>query len=203
MKQISNNIFNILKKEYEQSLVIPAKKQACQFFLCPIGLIGAGKTTVIKPLAKKLSLLRVSTDEIRELIQKRGYNYERAREIAFELIEKYARKGYSIAIDADCVRPSKRKKLEKLAKEIKAKIIWIHINPPERFILNKLHTLKYKRIGVFKDADEAVQNYFARKPLHKKLNFPFLHTFDTSRKDFKSQINSAVALIEKELEGKI
>lgn len=199
-KNLSDKEMRKISLLYKKSLSIPSKKLDKQILLCPVGLVGSGKTTVLKPLSKKLSLLRISTDEIRGLLKKMGYNYIRAREIAFNLIEKYAQRGYGVAIDADCVSPTKRKKVEKLAKEIGAKIIWIHINPPEEFILNKLR--KFKHTWLFKNANDAIQNYFARKQLHKKLNFSFLYTFDTSRKDLKTQITSAVVLIKKELEGK-
>lgn len=193
-----DNKFNIIKKEYEKSLVVPLKKQSRQFFLCPIGIVGAGKSTVVKPLAKKFSLLRISTDDIRKILKKKEYNWKRAPELAFNLIEKYARRGHSIAIDADCVRPSKREKIEKLAKELTVKIIWIHINSPEKYIINKLR--KFKHTWLFKDANDAIQNYFARKPLHQKLKLPFIYTFDTSRNNLKKQINSASALIKAEIE---
>lgn len=195
---LPDNKFNIIKKEYEKSLVAPLKKQAHQFFLCPIGIVGAGKSTVVKPLAKKFSLLRISTDDIRKILKKKGYNWKRAPELAFNLIEKYARRGYSIAIDADCVRPSKRKKIKELAGKVGAKIIWIHINPSEKYIINKLR--KFKHTWLFKDSDDAIQNYFARKPPHEKLELPFVYTFDTSRNNLKKQINSASALIKAEIE---
>ncbi len=188
---------NILKREYEKNLIVPLVKQSPQFFLCPIGLIGAGKTTVMKLLTKKFSLIKISTDDIRKILKKQEYNFKRAAEITFCLIEKYARQGYSIAIDADCVRPSKRKKIEKLAKEVGAKIIWIHINSPESYIINKLR--KFKHTWLFKDSNDAIQNYFARKPLHKNLNFPFIYTFDTSHRDLKKQINKASVLIKAKL----
>ena len=85
---------------YEKTLSIPKKKPKEQFLICPIGLVGAGKTTVIKPLSKKLSLLRVSSDEIRKLLNEKGFNDDRVKEIAADIITKYLKKGFSIAIDA-------------------------------------------------------------------------------------------------------
>lgn len=196
---VSNKIFNVIKKEYEKNLTVPVKKQSPQFFLCPVGVLGAGKTTVIKPLARKLSLVRISTDEVRMILKKKGYSFKRAREVAFDFIEKYARKSYSIAIDADCISSQKIEKIRKLAKEVKAKIIWIHINPPEKFIINKLMNLKYGKL--FESADDAIESYYIRKQLHKKFNFSFLYTFDTSRKDLNKQINSAIAIIKKEIKN--
>lgn len=198
-KNLSDKEMKRLLLLYERSLKIPGTKQDKQILLCPVGIVGSGKTTVLKPLSKKLSLLRISTDEIRGLLKEQGYNYIRAREIAFNFIKKYAQHGYSIAIDADCINPDKRKKIEKLAKEIKAKVIWVHINPPEKFIINKLK--KFKHTWLFKDSQDAIQNYFVRKILHKNLNFPFLYTFDTSRSDLNKQIDSAINIIKKEIKN--
>ena len=83
-------------------------------------------------------------------------------------------------------------------KELGIKIIWIHINPPEKFIINKLKNYK-KHSLLFKDSEDAINNYLERKPLHKKLNFPFIYNFDPSRPDLKSQLKEATSIIEKEL----
>ena len=177
---------------YTKSVEIP-KKKGVRFFLCPVGLIGSGKTTVLKPLAKKLGLVRISGDEIRKMLKDGGFGYEGDENIAFAAGEYFIGKGYGIAIDADCVRSDKREKIEKLAKKLSMPIIWVHINPPEKFILNKLKN--YPHTWLFKDAKQAIANYKARKPLHKKLNFDFAYTFDTSRPNLKRQIKEAADII--------
>lgn len=196
-KNLSNREMRKITLLYEKSFNIPSKKPSKQILLCPIGIVGSGKTTVLRPLSKKLSLLRISSDVVRRLLKERGYNYIRAREIAFNLIEKYAQRGYSIVIDADCIDPRKRKRIEKLAKETRAKIIWIHINPPEKYIINKLR--RFKHTWLFRDGNDAIHCYFSRKLLHRKLKFPFIYTFDTSRSNLKKQIDSAAALIKEKL----
>ena len=163
--------------------------------LCPVGLIGSGKTTVLKPLAKKLGLVRISTDEIRKMLKERGFSYDGDENIAFAVGKHFIGKGYGIAIDADCVRLSKKKKIERFAKKLSMPIIWIHINPPEKFILNKLKN--YPHTWLFKDARQAIANYKARKPLHKNLNFDFAYMFDTSRPNLKQQIKEAADIIKR------
>ncbi|MFH1129375.1 MAG: AAA family ATPase [Patescibacteria group bacterium] len=176
---------------YESTLEIPKNKPKNQFVLCPIGLVGAGKTTVISPLSKKLSLLRISTDEIRILFKKDGLDWGQAREIAYGLVKKYLHQGFSVAVDIDCVTERARNYIAEAQKELDLKVIWIHINPPEEFIINKLKD--YKHDGVlFKDAEDAINNYFDRKPLHQNLDFPFTYTFDTSKSNLDEQINEAV-----------
>lgn len=179
-------------KEYEKMVVVP-KEKGKQFFLCPVGLVGAGKTTVLRPLAERFGLVRISTDEIRKILKERGEDFGGAEEAALKIGEKYARQGYGIAIDADCVRTDKRERIEKMAAELKVPVVYVHINPPEEFIINKLKN--YPHTWLFRDAEHALQNYYARKPLHEKLDLDFIHTFDTSRSDLDKQIDEAAEKI--------
>jgi len=194
-KELPKAEFKKILEEYRKNTVVYKQKPARQFFLCPVGLVGAGKTTVLKPIAERLSLVRVSTDEIRNILKVKGYNYERAGEIAQELIKDFAKKGQSVAIDADCV--NKKTDIEKLAQEVGAKTIWLHINPPEKFIIEKLRN--FKNGWLAEDNEAMVKNYFERKALHQKLNFQFSYTFDTSQINLEEQIKEAEKLIKKEV----
>lgn len=180
-------------QEVDATLAIPQNKPAPQLLLCPVGLVGAGKSTVVKPLSDRLDLVRISTDEIRKRLKERGYNYLRTKEIAKILIEKYLDLRYSVAIDADCAGSTKEV-ISQLTENSSVKAIWIHINPPESFILHKLRT--YKHTWLFKNADEAIDNYFRRKPLHEQLNLPFLYTFDPSKANLHRQVDEAIHLIQ-------
>ncbi|HEY4501428.1 MAG TPA: hypothetical protein VJI70_04195 [Candidatus Paceibacterota bacterium] len=79
-------------------------------------------------------------------------------------------------------------------------IIWVHINTPEEFILKKLYKTNYTW-GLFDNAEEAIQNYYDRKPLHRNINFPFSYTFDLSRSDFPAQIEESAEKIKKDLQS--
>lgn len=196
-KNISDKKIKRLISLYEKTLEIPENKPKKQFILCPIGIVGAGKTTVVKPLSKKLSLLRVSSDEIRELLKKNGFTCAHTKEIAYTIIAKYIKKGFSIAIDGDCVSEENQRRIKELEKQNKIKLFWIYINPPEKFIIDKL--TNFKHTWLFKDADDAIENYLARKPLHRNPNFPFVYIFDTSKENLDEQINGASEIIEKNL----
>lgn len=192
--------------EYEKELVVPILKPTHQYLLCTIGLIGAGKTTVIKPLAERLSLLRISTDEVRYLVYKYKQNFNKIiddtilRATIDELFKKYLRMGYSIAIDADCVSSDAQQKIKMRIKEFNVMAIWIHINPPEQFIIDKL--TRYNHTWLYKNADQAIENYMARKVLHKDLTMPFVYIFDTSKSDLEKQINDAKDIIETKTNNK-
>lgn len=195
-KILSQEDFNLVLQEYEQLIFIPKQKPINQFFLCPVGLVGSGKTTVTKPLAERFNLIRISGDEIRKILHDKGYGYEKVWDIGSLLAEKYARLGYSVAMDTDCATLRTREALEKLAKELGAKVIYIHINPPEDFIINKLKN--YRHSWLFKDGEQAIENYKQRKPLHERLNLPYLFRFDTSSSNLEQQIIESEKLIKAE-----
>ena len=195
-ERLSQETFDSVLKEYEKSITLPKQKPAQQFFLCPVGLIGSGKTTVLKSLSEKLSLVRVSGDEIRKLLHNRGLGYDQVWEIGSILVKKFAHQGHSIANDTDGATSRTREALEELAQELQAKIIYIHINPPEEFILNKLRT--FKHTWLYRNAEQAIENYNQRKPLHKNLSLPYVFTFDTSVENLGSQIEEATRLIKLE-----
>lgn len=193
MTELSEQQFTDFVEKYRNEVAVPEKKGK-QFLLCPIGIVGAGKTTVLKPLAEKLGLVRISSDEIRKILKESGFSYKGTEDIAFTVARYFIDKKYGVAVDADCVRLDKRKQIEEMAGKLQIPIIWIHINPPEEFILNKLRN--HKPTWLFKNADEAIKNYEVRKPLHQNVNFDFTYTFDTSRPDLDKQIEEAAEIIE-------
>lgn len=190
-----------ISRDYERTLDVPNHKPSPQWMLMPVGLMGAGKTTVLKPLAKHFGLIRISTDEIRERLKRRGYSYEGVRDVAHKLQKKYLERGYSIAIDANT---GSRFGLEynKKTKEAFPHVrqIFIHINPPEEFIVNKLKN--YSHTWLFKDGDTAVNVFhtYSRKN-YTPTNLPFVYTFDPSRENFQEQINECIGAIEKRLKS--
>ncbi|MEK7615186.1 MAG: AAA family ATPase [Patescibacteria group bacterium] len=185
--------FEQMVTEYLNRIVLPPQNSGVKFILCPIGLVGSGKTTVLKPIAQRLGLARVSGDEIRLLLKEQGFNWTRTIEIAFRVIQVLVEKGYSIAIDSDCSGPNVIETIEKMAAEHGYKVRFIHINPPEAFILNKLKN--FRHTWLFKNADDALQSYYRRKPLHENLNLDFVYTFDTSKSDLPNQIEEVIFLL--------
>lgn len=186
---------DIIREAYKNTLILPSKRNSRQFFLCPVGLVGAGKSTVIKPLSEKLSLVRISSDEIRQILKKQNMGYQQLMEIAAPLAEELATQGFSLALDADCGNLKTKEFIINLAQKVRAEVFWIHINPPEDFILHKLRT--YNHTWLFKDGEEAVKNYFEQKKKRQEENthFNFLTTIDTSRSDLVIQIEQTVNLI--------
>lgn len=83
-----SNIEKGIMDEYEAELDIPIQPKRKQFILCPVGIVGAGKTTVMKPLSERLSLVRISGDEIRKILKEHGQAYDAVVPIGSALSKK-------------------------------------------------------------------------------------------------------------------
>lgn len=172
---------------FKKSIVLPAFKPKKQVILAPVGLVGAGKSTVVIPLSEKLSLVRVSNDELRKLLQFHGFNYVRTRELTRRLIREFLKEGYSICIDSDSIDAIAEEEIRTCCQIFSATAIWIHINPPEAFIIHKL--THYKHTWLFRDAEHALKVMNVRKLLHEEYlpHKKFYYVFDTSQ-DIVAQI---------------
>ena len=199
-KPLSVGEFEEIRSLYLSRLEIPEKKPPVQFLLCPVGLIGAGKTTVLVPLAKKLGTVRVSTDEIRKMLKEQGFNYDRSRDIAHSIATELLTGGHSIALDMNCGSRDGFPEIQKLIRRFAVKAFWLHINPPESFIVDKLRN--FEHTWLFRNGDEAVAAYFRSKEKHgdmaKKIG-TFTYAFDPSRDDLHEQIEECARLIEADL----
>jgi predicted kinase len=184
--------------EYEHSLHIPEVKPLPQWMLMPVGLIGAGKTTTVKPLAERLNLIRLNTDDVREMLRDRNYSYAGARDIMLGLCKKYLALGYSLALDANT---GSKTGLEYNARSIEefphVRQLFIHINPPDEYIINKLRN--YHHTWLFKDGEDAVRDFLKNKETFSLPNLRFIYTFDPSREDLSEQIEKGAQALEAEL----
>lgn len=193
-KDLPDEEIGALISAYEQKNPPPNVIPKKQWILCAVGLVGAGKTTVIKPISNALHLARVSNDDIRILLRRGGYNFLRTVDVARKLVEKYFAEHRSIALDADSIIPENREEIIRVAYAHEVPVIFIHIRPPEEFILHKLKHLHYESSGLLKDANDAITNYYRRKPLHEKhlSGIVFNGTFDTSRPDLLEQVDKFI-----------
>ena len=203
-KDLPDDKFEEIKSFYLSKIFIPENKPTMQIMLCPVGVVGAGKSTVVIPLAKKLNLVRVSTDEIRKILKEKDFNYNRAREIALNIISDFLEKGFSIAVDANCGSKESFEKIKEIEQKYKLKIIWIFVNPHEKFIVDKLKN--YKHTWLFKDGEDAVDAFYKYKNNYidkfgdwSHLNINLFYTFDTSKNDIKDQIEKCYIKIVDEI----
>jgi len=104
-KDLCDEEIDLIISAYEQKNPPPEVIPEKQWILCAVGLVGAGKTTVMKPISAELNLARISGDDIRILLRERGYNFKGTLDIVRVLAQKYITKGYSIVFDSDSIAP--------------------------------------------------------------------------------------------------
>jgi hypothetical protein len=189
-RDLSDLEFQKILQTYEQSLILPSDKPTQQYIILPVGLVGSGKTTVLKGLEKKLPFIRLRTDDVRKLLMAGGFNLIRTAELVIILVKKYLDLGYSLAIDGDCAGATAQVFVDKVPPAIRK--IWIHIVASEKTILDRLENPRPDR---WYSGPKAVENYLARKMLHQNLTMPFSYTFDTDQNNFDDQIQELVKII--------
>ncbi len=185
-----------IEKDFRSSIEIPKSISQKQFFFCPVGLVGAGKTTVTKPISERLGLVRISSDELRKMLKENGHDYSPVKQIGLKLAQEFAQKGLSIAFDMDCGNPEVKEFVEKLAEKLHAKVVYVHINTPKEYIFEKFR--RHPPSWLAENPEDMINNYYAQKEKRTKENTPFdyLFTFDTSRPDLNKQIDDCIKKIE-------
>ena len=195
-----------IAQEYYDSIDKPqAARQKPQFSLCLIGLVGSGKSTVLKKLCQLIPMARESGDEVRKLIHDKGLpptDSHTLADIGERVVYRLHTEGYRVAYDNDFGNPLIRKDMEEYNRASGIPIIWIRVAPPEHFIKDKLTA--YEHTYLFRDADDALATYHKRKALHESdaaaiASLPYVYTFDTSAPNLDQQILEAASLIQTRL----
>jgi predicted kinase len=141
--------------------------------------VGAGKSTTVVPLSKILKIPRISADEIRKELKQNGYDYSLLKDVSNKVCAHFLDLGYGLTLDQDLA--SQLEFVERIKAKYKLETIFIHVNPPEDFIIQKLRTYKGEQ-WLTTDQEKMVENYFNRKEAHKDIEkkIQFDYTMDTS-----------------------
>lgn len=188
-----------VRDEFVKELVLPKEKEwpKKQMILAPVGLPGTGKTTVVRPMSEALGLVRVSSDEFRKLLKENGHGWGDIKDLLFPVDEDLAKKGYSIAFDADTSNPKTVEFIKKLGKQYDMQVFWIRVHAPEEFVFEKFR--KHAPSWLADDPQKMIDNYNAQKERKGKENlaFDFIYTFDTSQPDLDTQIEKCIQTIQR------
>lgn len=185
---------------YDQLDKPETTKSKPQFCICPIGLVGTGKTTVLKKICAQLRAIRVSADEVRSMLYTKGLPFDDAMYVTHEVCVRLKQEGYNIAHDGDFAAPVSRELLGQVDQELGITELWIRVQAPEDVTLKNI---KARGPGIlFRDIDHAVSLHQRRKELHAAPEIdelPFMYTFDTSRPGIDDQVAEFVRLAQARL----
>ena len=183
---------------YKDSLVIPKEKPQRQCIIAPVGLIGAGKTTVVKPVAEALGVVRVSTDEYRILLKENGHGYETVKSFIRNTCKELLEAGHSIALDANCGGQTAFTFIQKAKELFGVKVYWLNIDTPETYAIEGL----LKRASpMVEDNEEWLRNRANQKERmeHLGYEFDFFWRFDISQPDLSTEIEACIAKLRTEI----
>ncbi|MEN9649321.1 MAG: hypothetical protein RL094_288 [Candidatus Parcubacteria bacterium] len=187
-----------IKQEFIDSLLL-SEKPSSQCIVIPVGFIGSGKTTVMQYLAEKMSLIRLSNDELRVMLLKHGQDFSELKAIAKEVLDEHLQKGYSIAIDGNGGTQATKAFIEELARKHKVPVFWVRIHAPEEVILE--HIRGRKNALLTNDNEVMVRNYYAQKEesLKNPVEISFFGDIDTSKDDVVAQMDGLASAIKETL----
>jgi len=189
-----------IENDFRKSLYIPVGKPPQQIFFCPVGLVGAGKTTVTKPISDALGLVRISSDELRKRLKENGHTYESVKEIGKRVATDFINEGYSIAFDMDCGNTEVKSLIDAIIKEKGITALWVHVDSPEEYIFEKFRD--HSPSWLADNPRSMIDNYKTQKKKREEEEtaFDFFFTFDTSKSDIDRQIETFLCLVREKIE---
>src|SRR3989344_1725494 len=94
-------------------LDVKKRKTKKPIIVAMIGLVGSGKSSVARELAKHIGATVIEVDDIRVELRKQKECYDRARTIAEDVAIDVVKRGGNVVIDSDFVASEKRTNLFK------------------------------------------------------------------------------------------
>lgn len=106
-------------------LYIGKRKTEKSVIVALIGLVGSGKSSVARELAKHIGATIIEGDDIRIELRKQGERYERARAIAENVALEVVTRGGSAILDSDFIDAKKRASLREKARIMGVRVVFI------------------------------------------------------------------------------
>ncbi|KKW21876.1 MAG: hypothetical protein UY75_C0024G0003 [Parcubacteria group bacterium GW2011_GWC2_52_8c] len=113
--------------EYFKVLKIVRRRTARPMVAALVGLVGSGTSTVARRLAREIGGVLISGDAIRVLLRKNHLSYKNVRAIAENIARRVIASGANVVFDSDAVDSAKRQRLEILARQTRARVLYIRL----------------------------------------------------------------------------
>lgn len=107
------------------NLKVEKRNTACPVVVATIGLVGSGKSSVARELARHINATVVKGDDIRIELRKQGERYERARAIAEDAALEVVKRGGNAILDSDFIDAKKRASLRAKARNAGIRLVFI------------------------------------------------------------------------------
>lgn len=132
------------------SLDVPKRKTVKPMIIAMIGLVGSGKTSVAKELAKRIGATVIEGDDIRIELRKQNERYERARAIAENVALEVVNRGGNAILDSDFIDAKKRASLREKARKAGVRVAFICTYTDYDVMVGRVITADYRNdVGDF------------------------------------------------------
>ncbi len=132
------------QKMFLTGLKFSKRKTKKPVMVAIVGLVGSGKSSVVKELAGKIGATIIEGDAIRICLRKSAERYENASKIGENATMKVIEKGGNVIFDSDFVNPEKRKRLAQVAKKTDAKVIFVRTYADYDIMAGRVISAKYQ-----------------------------------------------------------
>jgi len=110
--------------EFVKTLKVAPRKTKKAIVIAIVGLVGSGRTSVAKELAKLLPATIIEGDDIRVQLRKQNERYEGARKIAENATFEAIKQDGNVILDSDHIDQKKRASLREKVKQTGARMIF-------------------------------------------------------------------------------
>jgi len=113
------------QETFLRKLEVKKRKTDRPIIVALIGLVGSGKSSVARELARYIGAAVVEGDGIRVELRKQGERYERARAIAENVAVEVVKRGGNVILDSDFIDAKKRASLREKARKAGTRLVFI------------------------------------------------------------------------------
>lgn len=208
------------KQSFLSGLDIKKRNTSQPIIIAMVGLIGSGKSSVAREVAKHILGTVIEGNQIRVCLRKEGEGYENVELITQTVVTKVIESGGNVIIDSDNIGEDKRLIWQAIADEKKAKLFFIRTTCDLDVMIGRIISADYRAEDFFSGASSSWQGskqsrgavvkmreMHRRTPNHyqweekgggtwvlKLLSFPIFVVVDTTDEEtWKKQVRESVS----------
>lgn len=129
---------------FKTGLTVQKRKTKEPIIVVMIGLVGSGKTSVARELAKHIGATVIEGDDIRVELRKRGERFERARAIAENVAIDIVCQGGNVILDSDFIDAKKRASIREKARKAGVRVAFVCTYADFDVMLGRAMTADYR-----------------------------------------------------------
>jgi len=128
-------------------LELKKRKTKKPLIVAMIGLVGSGKSSVARELARHIGGTVVEGDNIRVELRKLGERYEQTRAIAENVALEIVSQGGNVILDSDFIDAKKRASLREKARKAGVRVVFICTYADFDVMVGRALTTDYRSIA--------------------------------------------------------